>query len=122
MRFDYFMSSLTEITVILSTAAVRKWQIVKKDVESALLQSGLAHRDVYVIPPRNSSHKNKLWLLLVTAYELVILNAKWQVDSDTALIAFRFKQLPKVSQLFYSVVAGTYTNSIVVKTLELMKR
>ena len=67
-------------------AALYKWRIVKADVKNAFLQTGLAQRDVYVIPPRESMNRKSLWLLLAAAYGLVNASSKWQLQSDRALI------------------------------------
>ena len=79
MRSDCCMCPPLGIRVVLSTAALLKWRIIKIDVKSAFLQTGPAERQIYVIPPRESSHKHELWLFLTAAYGPVNDNAKWQV-------------------------------------------
>lgn len=52
----------------------------KIDVNSAFVQTVNAHRDVYVIPPRDPTDRFKCLLLLLTAsYGLVNSNANFQV-------------------------------------------
>lgn len=58
-----------------------KWRATRIDVNSTFLQTGKAARDVFEIPPRESSDKSHfLWLLLVAAYGLVNSNANLQVQ------------------------------------------
>lgn len=86
LRFDYCKCSPTGIHVIATTAANRRWRILKVDVEMAFHHSGPADSKVYVIPPRDSKLKNKLWFLLVAGYGLVNANSKWQFVLDNGFI------------------------------------
>ena len=80
----------------------KKWPLVKIDFKSSFLQTGLAKRDVYLIPPRESFCSSRMfWLLLVAAYGLVNSNAKWQEHSDLCLTQLGFMQLKYTPQLFY---------------------
>lgn len=79
------MCSLASVRIVLSVAPLQKEMLVKVDVKSAFLQSGNARRDVYVIPPRESTNGSLYWLLLSAAYSLVIAKAKWQEKSDGLL-------------------------------------
>lgn len=87
------------------------------DIKSAFLQTGLAERDVYVVPPRECSRRRFLCLLLTAAYGLVNANAKWQEHSDSTLHDLGFSQLVHVPQLFYRKVSGT-TESLAVKVVD----
>ena len=91
----------TGIRLLLSLACIHKWNLAKIDFTSAFLQTGAANRDVYVVPPRESSDKSHYWLLLTSAYGLVNANAKWQEQSDSFLNTIGFTQLIFVPQLFY---------------------
>lgn len=95
------------IRQFFSIAATRKWQVVIFDVDSAFMQSVRAQRDVYIIPSRESSHRNEFRLLLAATYGLVNSNAKRPVESNSALYAFGLKKLSEASQLFDGVIAGT---------------
>ena len=65
----------TGLRIVESIAAIKGWTIYKADVKAAFLQTGEAHRDVYVRPPRDSKMKSTyLWLLLTAAYGLVNAN------------------------------------------------
>lgn len=70
--------------------------------KSALLQTGRDERNVYVVPPPESSECCKsYWLLLTAAYLLVNATAKWQAYSDNLLYKLGLCQVIQVSQLFY---------------------
>ena len=101
LRSDCCMCSPTGLKIVLMTAAIFKWKLVKADVKNAFLQTGLAERDVYVIPPRESSNRKSLWLLLAAAYGLVNANSKWQLQSDTAITNMGLTQCRYIPQLFY---------------------
>lgn len=103
LRSDCCMCSPVGIRVILMIAAMKKWKVSNADVTSAFLQTGKAARKVYVVPPRESGHKDKLWLLLTAAYGLVNSNAKWQIMSDQVLVDFGLVQCPYIPQLFYKI-------------------
>ena len=80
--------------------------LVKIDFFSAFIQTVEAKRDVYVIPPRESSGKCFYWLLLTAAYGLVNSNAKCQAQIDTFLTSLGFLKLIYVPQLFYIMDNG----------------
>lgn len=65
-----------------------------------LLQTGRAQRDLYVIPPRESEHRNELRLLLAAAHGLVNAISKWQVQLDAFFKSFRLECMQKIPQLF----------------------
>lgn len=64
------------IRILLSIAVLLYWYLVKIDVKSTFLQTGIAERDVYVVPPRECKKRSFYWLLLTAAYGLVNANAK----------------------------------------------
>lgn len=89
------------LRVLFTIAAQMKWRISKVDVASAFLQTGPAERNIYLIPPSESSDRGRaLWLLLFAAYGLVNANAKFQVQSDQMLISMGFNLVRLVPQLF----------------------
>lgn len=100
LRSDCCMCSPTGLRLVLMLAALNKWRIVKADVKNAFLQTGLAERDVYVIPPKESTNRKSLWLLLAAAYGLVNANSKWQLQSDKALTTMGLEQSRHIPQLF----------------------
>lgn len=78
LRSDCAMCIPVGMLILISTAALHGWRLHKLYVKSAFLQTGNAERDVYVVPPRESSdHGRAQWLLLTPAYGLVITNVKW---------------------------------------------
>lgn len=89
------------IRMILSLPAIFQWGLAKTYFKNGFLQTVKVLRDVYLIPPKESSDKNHLWLLLTAAYGLVHANAKWQALSDNILSSYGFKQLRYVTQLVY---------------------
>lgn len=102
LRSDCSMCPPLGFRIIASLASIRKWRLSKIDVKTAFLQTGQAERDVYVVPPTESSDRNKcLWLLLTASYGLVNANAKWQVVSDQTLHKIGFCSIPVLPQLFY---------------------
>lgn len=55
----------------LSIAVLMKWRISRADAKSAFLQTAEAHRDVFVIPRKESNESgNYLWLFLDAVYGL----------------------------------------------------
>lgn len=109
----------TGIRILLSLATLFQWCLAKIDFESAFLQTGRAKRDVYVVPPRESNHKNFLWLLLTASYGLVNANAKWQEQSDELLLSsLGFTQLVYVPQLFYKCDSSGLTILAAVKIVD----
>lgn len=58
--------------------------------------------------------------MLAAAYELINSNAKWQVESDSALHALGLKLLLEVSQLFFGVVDGSNTNLIIIRIVHVL--
>lgn len=96
------MCSPVDFCIVASIASLRRWCLTKADIKTAFLQTGLAERDVYVIPPVETADRSKcLWLLLGAPYGLVNANAKWQVLSDLALFETGFKAIAILPQLFY---------------------
>ena len=100
LRSDCCMCSPTGLRIVLMIASLHKWKLAKADVKNAFLQTGLAERDVYVIPPKESYNRKSLWLLLTAAYGLVNANSKWQLQSDSALTNMGLQQSRHVPQLF----------------------
>lgn len=60
LRSDCCMCPSLGIDVVLSTAAIRRWRIVRIDVKSAFLQSGPAELCAHAKPPRESRRKNEV--------------------------------------------------------------
>ena len=100
LKSDCNMCSPSGIRIILAFAALKGWIVTKADVKAAFLQTGLALRDVYVIPPRECTNKNVYWLLLAATYGLVNANAKWQSQSDQLFKELGLVQCPLIPQLF----------------------
>lgn len=101
LRSDCAMCPPLGVRIILSIATLFAWILTAIDVKTAFLQTGRAERDVYVIPPTESTDRgSKMWLLLCAAYGLINSNAKWQVQSDQELKDIGFQQIPVVPQLF----------------------
>lgn len=86
---------------------MKKWKISKLDVKSAFLQTGNAHRDVYVRPLRESTDRFKcLWLLLTASYGMVNANAKFQVQSEELLLSIGLKKVIEITHIFYAKCNG----------------
>lgn len=104
MRSDCSMYPTTWIWVVPSNAVVRKWCIIKIEIDfkSAFLKSVPAQRDVYFNSPVEPSYHNDLWPLLAAANGLFCPNAKFQVSSVSALLSLRLKPVPEIAQLFDS--------------------
>ena len=63
MRADCSMCAPMGIRLLISIATIYKWRLTKVDVKSAFLQTGAAERQVFVIPPRESSDRfRSSWL------------------------------------------------------------
>ena len=87
--------------MLFSVCVMFQWHLTKIDVKGVFLQTGSAQRDVYVIPPKESSGPRFVWLLTVATYGLVDASAKWQVQSDQTFIDIGLNTLVYVPQLFY---------------------
>lgn len=88
------------IHVVSSTATIRKWRSVRTDPEKAFMQTGKSQRYVHAHPPSESSFRNVLLLLVVSAYGLVNSNSKWQKQSDDEFISLGLQPSPELPQLF----------------------
>lgn len=96
MKSDCAMRSPVGIRIVLTTAATRRWPLIKADVKSAFLQTGKAERHVYVRSPRESRDKRHYWLLLAAAYGLVNANAKFQVQADELITSIGLSHMAVV--------------------------
>lgn len=78
--------------------------MTKIDFKSALLQTGDATGDVFVVRPRECSTRYCFyWFILAAAYRLVNASANWQKLSNNLLSSLGFTQLLYVTQLFYCI-------------------
>ena len=75
----------TGIRILLSISTMIKWALAKIDFTSALLQTGNATRDVFVVPTREYRRKSSYCLLLTSASGLFNANSNWQECSDSLL-------------------------------------
>lgn len=82
-------------------SAVKKWKLVRGDVNTAFLKTGESTRDVYVIPPFDSNDKRHYWLLFVAVCGLVNSNAKFQRQSYYPIYKLCLHHLSVIPQLFY---------------------
>lgn len=74
---DCSTCSPTGLRILESVASLHGWTVYKADVTVAVLQTGIAQRDVYARPPKESQTKTThLWLLLTAVHGLVNANAK----------------------------------------------
>lgn len=101
------------ICIVVFIATFHKWRPVKIDFISAILRTGRALRDVYVIPPFELGDKKFLWLLFAAAYGLVNVDAKWQKRSGDSMKSIRFTQQVYVPQLCYNKRHEVLTSSTV---------
>lgn len=109
VRIDWSMCSPMRVRVLLSTAALHKWRVIKLDVMAALLQTGPPSQDVYVIPPRESVDGGKvIWLLLTAAYGQVNANAKLKVQFDKALTEIGFVIVALTIPLFFYIAEARF--------------
>lgn len=74
VKSDFNMFSPSVVSIVLSIASLKNWILTKDDRKAAFLQTGLALRDVYVIPPRECPKKDVYWMLLTAAYGVVNAN------------------------------------------------
>lgn len=100
LRRDCAMCPPTGMRIIFFMAACKRWRLVKADSKMAFHQTGLANRQVYVHPPKESRRKGELWLLMVAGYGLVNAGAKWQKHSDQIFYDLGLSHVPEISQLF----------------------
>lgn len=84
---DCSMSSPVGLRTLVSVPALYRLRLTKMDVQSPLLQTGQAVRDVYLAPTREfCDGVRSMCLLLTAAYGLVNLNTKWQMQFDEVLL------------------------------------
>lgn len=87
--------------VLISPAALFGWAQHKLDVNSALLQTVLPQREIYVITPRESRDRRKiLWLLLTATDGVLNANSKWQHQGYDLLTNISFTNAPLLPQRF----------------------
>lgn len=118
LKKDSAMCSPVGMRVALSICTMKRWNFAKIDFTSAFLQSGLAERDVYVVPPRESGKRVYYWLLLTAAYGLVNAGAKWQQTIDNSLAKLGFLQLAYIPQLFYMKKEDSLLSILAVKVVD----
>lgn len=111
------MYSMEEIRMILSVAVLYKRRIVKSDTQLAFLQTGRGARDVIVIHPRESEHKNELYFQLAAAYGLMNANDKKRMQSDTTFKSLDLKCRHEAAWLFVQHIAFGALCLIVIKTV-----
>lgn len=75
---------------------------LKNDFKSAILQTGGALRDIYVVPPKESEDKKHYWFLLDASYGLVNANAKLQQYSDDLFWSLGLNRVAYFPQLLNS--------------------
>lgn len=101
LRNDVSMCGPVGMRLLLATATIFKRKISKINVKIAILQSGKATRNVYVVPPKERNNNgNLLWLLSAVSYDLVNANEKWKVLSDFFLLDNGFTQVSLIPRLF----------------------
>ena len=103
MKSDCCICSPTGVRIVLTFAALFGWKVRRDDALTAFLQTGEAQRAVYVVPPKECRDRRFLWLLLAAVYGLVNSNAKWQVQSDEAILQIGLVQSKFIPQLFYKI-------------------
>lgn len=106
------------IRAVTTVAAIRRWRIVKIDVEMAFHQSGPADRKVYVRPPRESRLRNELWLLLVAGHGLINVNSKWQAVSDDTFVEIGLEHLAAIPQFFIKLDEQRTVLLLVIKIVD----
>lgn len=70
------------------------------DIKSTVLQTGRAQRGACVIPTCKSKCKNKLWLFIAEAYDLVNSNTRSQVQFDVVMLFIGFVTSFVITQLY----------------------
>ena len=108
VRKDSAAAQFVIIRLLLSTAALRGFQLGKIDVKKAYLQSGPIKREIYVRPPRewNSASdaypkRGILWKLLKLPYGIVEAGRQWQLVAESWLLEqMMFERVPGLSQIF----------------------
>ena len=103
LKTDSCVCPPTGVGILLSIACIYGWPLGKIDFKSTFLQTGSAQRDVYVVPPRESSTKEHYWLLLKAWYGLLNANAKWQNEIDTFFHELGLHQLLYARQLLLPI-------------------
>lgn len=77
------------------------------NVSSAVLQSGMTSRDVYVVTCREYSNCSFYWLLKTVSYGLLNGGAKWQLVSDKKLHDMCLFSAAAIFQLFIKFGANS---------------
>lgn len=80
LRIDCAMCSPVGMRILMSLDALNESFLTKLVDKSAFRQTGPAHRDAYVLPPRESRDRGtQAWILSAAAYGLVNADAKRQI-------------------------------------------
>lgn len=70
LKSDCNMCSPTGVRMVLLIASLEKWRLTNADVKAAFIQTVQAQRNVYAIPPKESTDDGFVWLLITVAYGL----------------------------------------------------
>lgn len=94
------MCSLLGMRILLITAPLREWWVVKEDTETAFIQTCPAQRQVLVVPPAEyANRRNDLWLMLAAAYAVINYSVKCHRKSDDAFKIIEMEQIEFIPQL-----------------------
>lgn len=121
LRTDAAVASHVCFRLIYSLAMIFSLILGKLDIRGAYTQSGPAHRNVYVRPPRCLGLRNVFWLLTMTIYGLVSAGRKWQRASDLVMMRnLGLQHVLGLPQLFYhpateiATVVAKYVDDILI--------
>lgn len=80
--------------IVLKSMALWKWRLSKLDINCAFPHTFKAERDVYLLPPFESSARVRfVWLVITASYGRINYKANWDWLSDTPLTGIGFKRM-----------------------------
>jgi Reverse transcriptase (RNA-dependent DNA polymerase) len=113
VRKDTQAPRFIAIRILLTFAALHKFQIASLDIKGAYLQSGPCKRYVFVRPPNEWPRaRGVVWKLLKLRHGLPDACHKWQVVIDDFLFVLDFTIIP---QLFLHRTVSNKIDQVVAK-------
>lgn len=106
IRTDCSSCSPTSIRIMLTIFTIIYSEIARSESNAAFIKTSQAECHVHVRLLRESHDKTFYWLVLVSAYELVNSNAKWNQQSDELMFKIGVQNLSVIPQLFHQMKNG----------------
>lgn len=102
VRKDAIAADMMMTRLVLALGMIMNFSFGVADIKGAFMQSGPAHRDIYIIPPAAYKSRRKVyWKLLALAYGVCDAGRQWLKTSDSWIIKdMGMNRLTGAHQLF----------------------